>query len=317
MLPWLWKSFIHAKHEAFAFKYDPEIIRHLEDNEMWPIRVMMYFWSVMYYLILFVLPFVFKKDYCGGLFYEELYVCYGMYAVLNACWEVYVVLRIQTEIRRKFQDKVKAKKLLDFNRWHVVELFMGQIARLDTFLDFLFIVIIMDCPELKWWLLISGFYMASNLVFPIFMLIKMSRMKKVNKLNHTMPYMEANNFLSFLRENMLLATVIDSFCINNQITIFKMCNNKKGYNVVFGKLMGGLSFFLQDFPQFTLHACFKIYPLVFDHPSVHYYLKKQDLLLYSMFVSGMAVLISLFNLVMCAENEFDPSLLEAALQKRR
>ena len=88
--------------------------------------------------------------------------------------------------------------------------------------------------------------------------------------------------------------------------------------MVFGRLMGGLSFFLQDFPQFTLHACFKIYPKVFDdYPAVHYYLKKQSLLLISMFVSGAAVLISLFNMVMCVENEFDPVLLEAALQKRR
>ena len=50
---------------------------------------------------------------------------------------------------------------------------------------------------------------------------------------------------------------------------------------------------------------------------MHYYLKKQKLLLISMFVSGAAVLISLFNMVMCVENEFDPVLLEAALQKRR
>ena len=92
--PWLWKSFVHAKHEAFAFKYDPEIMRLLEEGEMRPIRTMMYFWSVMYYIILFVLPFVFKKDYCGGLFYNELYICYGAHAILNAGWEVYVVLRI-------------------------------------------------------------------------------------------------------------------------------------------------------------------------------------------------------------------------------
>ena len=149
------------------------------------------------------------------------------------------------------------------------------------------------------------------------MLFKMARMRKTH-LEHTMPYMEDNNFLSFLRENMLLATVIDSFCINNTKSFFKKANHGKGVHVVFGRLMGALSFFLQDFPQFTLHACFKIYPLVFDdYPGVHYYLKKQKLLLISMFVSGAAVLISLFNMVMCVENEFDPVLLEAALQKRR
>ena len=281
---------------------------------------MMYFWSIMYYIILFVLPFVFKQDYCGGLFYHWLFIVYGSYALLNAAWEVYIVLRIQTEIRRAFKNKQAAKKLLDFNRWHVVELFMGQIARLDTFMDFLFIVIIIWCPELKVWLGISSVFMALNLIFPIFMLFKLAKRKK-HILEHTMPYMEDINFLSFLRENMLLATVIDSFCINNTKTFFKKYKSKSGgtgVHVVFGRLMGGLSFFLQDFPQFTLHACFKIYPLVFSNYSlVHYHLKGQQLLLISMVVSGMAVLISLFNLVMCVENEFDPVLLEAALAKRR
>ena len=128
-----------------------------------------------------------------------------------------------------------------------------------------------------------------------------------------MPYMEAINFLSFLRENMLLATVVDSFCLNNTKHFFKKYNDGKGVRIVFGKMMGGLSFFLQDFPQFTIHACFKI----FYATPTHYALKKEALLLISMFVSGAAVLISLFNLVMCAENEFDPVDLEAALQKRR
>ena len=116
---------------------------------------------------------------------------------------------------------------------------MGQIARADTFMDFLFIVIIKDCSSLKVWLYISSFFMISNLIFPIFMLLKMLRLKK--QFQHTMPYMESNNFLLFLRENMLLATVIDSFCINNTIELGKV-------RIVFGKLMGGLSFFLQDFP---------------------------------------------------------------------
>ena len=136
-------------------------------------------------------------------------------------------------------------------------------------------------------------------------------------LSHTMPYMEANNFLSFLRENMLLATVIDSFCINNTKSFFKRWRNGKGIHVVFGRLMGTLTFFLQDFPQFTLHACFKIYPYFFYYSAVHYHLKGQQLLLISMFVSGAAVAISCFNMVMCVENEFDPLLVEDALLNRR
>ena len=62
---------------------------------------------------------------------------------------------------------------------------------------------------------------------------------------------------------------------------------------------------------------FKIYPLiVLDHEPVHYYLKKQNLLLISMVISGLAVAISFFNMTMCVENEFDPILVEDALLNR-
>ena len=116
---------------------------------------------------------------------------------------------------------------------------MGQIARLDTFLDFIFIVIIIDCPELVWWLVVAGFYMACKLLWDILVLIKNLKMK--TDFGHTMPYMESVNYLSFLRENMLLGTVLDSFCINNTLTL-------GSHHVVFGRMMGALSFFLQDFP---------------------------------------------------------------------
>ena len=39
---------------------------------------------------------------------------------------------------------------------------MGQIARFDTFLDFMFIVIVLECPELKVWLGLTSFYMIAN-----------------------------------------------------------------------------------------------------------------------------------------------------------
>ena len=53
--------------------------------------------------------------------------------------------------------------------------------------------------------------------------------------------MERNCQLAFIRENMLLATVLDSFCIDNTVAIFKK-------PIAFGKLMGAYTFFCQDFP---------------------------------------------------------------------
>ena len=101
---------------------------------------------------------------------------------------------------------------------------------------------------------------------------------------------------------MLLATVLDSFCINNSFYMW-------GRPMVFGKLMGFVSFFTQDFPQLTIHVMFKV--LIISEQQ--YVLKKQKLLLIGMICSSCAVLISLFNMVMCAQNEFDPITLEGVL----
>lgn len=118
--------------------------------------------------------------------------------------------------------------------------------------------------------------------------------------------METTCFAAFIRENMLLATVLDSFCINNSFYFL-------GRPLVFGKLMGFISFFTQDFPQLTIHVLFKVVII----SEAQYKLKTQTLLLVGMCVSSFAVLISLFNLVMCSQNEFDPLVLETELQSRR
>lgn len=49
---------------------------------------------------------------------------------------------------------------------------------------------------------------------------------------------------------------------------------------------------------------------LFIFSEAQYKLKTQSLLLIGMCVSAMAVLISLFNMIMCAQNEFDPIVLE-------
>ena len=46
-------------------------------------------------------------------------------------------------------------------------------------------------------------------------------------------------------------------------------------------------------------------------------MKKQNLLLIGMVCSCFAILVSLFNMIMCAQNEFDPIILEDELKKRK
>ena len=131
---WIWKSFIHAKHEAFEFKYEPEAMRTLEEEQMKIIGIVLYFTTVIYYSIVFVCPFVFVSHECGvGLSHWALYI-YFIYAFISSVWEVFSVLRIQR--------KVRDAGILSFNRWHATELVMGQIARFDTYLDMCFLSIV-------------------------------------------------------------------------------------------------------------------------------------------------------------------------------
>ena len=49
--------------------------------------------------------------------------------------------------------------------------------------------------------------------------------------NHTLPKIEKNCDHCFIREQMLIATVLDSFCIDNNVSICKK-------NISFGRTMG-------------------------------------------------------------------------------
>ena len=114
---WIWKVFIHAKHEAFEFKYDPESMKDLEEKHMKPIGIYLYFFTVIYYAIMFICPFVFVHHECAvGLSHHALWI-YGIYAIITAIWEVYTVLKIQRMIHKK--------EILQFNKWHAMELIMG------------------------------------------------------------------------------------------------------------------------------------------------------------------------------------------------
>ena len=127
---------------------------------------------------------------------------------------------------------------------------MGSIARTDTFLDILFVLLISNCWSTYLpWIIPTMTFAILNIIFPLFMLFKLMRTDFGNSLFQ--PYLESTCFAAFLRETMLLATVLDSFCINNSFYLL-------GRPVVFGKLMGYISFFTQDFPQLTIHILFKL-----------------------------------------------------------
>ena len=141
--------------------------------------------------------------------------------------------------------------MLKFNKWHFVELFMGIVARTDTFLDICFVHLIVNCwSEYVHWVIPSLSFAILNLIFPFIMLLYLL-CKKTERSVLYQPYLEDTCFAAFIRENMLLATVIDSFCINNSFYVL-------GKPLVFGKLMGFITFFTQDFPQLTIHVLFKI-----------------------------------------------------------
>lgn len=129
---------------------------------------MLYFWTVIYYLIVFVAPYILKEPECEETFDFSLFILYGVYLLLTSVWEIKVVLDIQKLLNNK--------KLLHFNKWHVVELFMGAIARTDTFLDICFVHILVNCWSIYIpWIIPSLSFAVINLLFPLYMLIKLMR----------------------------------------------------------------------------------------------------------------------------------------------
>ena len=66
---------------------------------------------------------------------------------------------------------------------------------------------------------------------PLYKLIKLWRRPDSIRFGHTLPKLERACELAFLRENMLLATIFDSFCIDNTEEI---C----GAHMTFGRFQG-------------------------------------------------------------------------------
>ena len=108
------------------------------------------------------------------------------------------------------------KRILKFNKWHFVELLFGSIARFDTYLDMCFFNLLHACDEYKLSLPVI-FLIVVNFTYPLYTLIKL--MHTNQSYNHTLPRIERNCRLAFIRENMLLATVLDSFCIDNNVEV--------------------------------------------------------------------------------------------------
>ena len=156
---WCWKSFIHDKHEAFRFKYDTKLLNELEEMMInSKVILIMYLNSFIYYIIMFFCPFIFMKECHNGLNFMTHYI-YATYSFFSVIMEIVLVYKIQ----KKLNDET----LLKLNKWHLVELIMGNIARFDTYLDVCFLSMIAACDE---WPLFSSvaFFVVIYLMFPFY-----------------------------------------------------------------------------------------------------------------------------------------------------
>ena len=84
---------------------------------------------------------------------------------------------------------------------------------------------------------------------------------------------------------MLIATVLDSFCIQNSQEILKKPHP-------FGRIMGVWTLMFQDAPQYSIHLFF----LFFITNDVSH---SETTVIMSLITSSVAVLITIFNVIMC------------------
>ena len=107
---------------------------------------------------------------------------------------------------------------------------------------------------------------------------------------------------------MLTATVLDSFCIDNNCEV--SCFGKGKKLLPYGRLMGFWTLATQDGPQYLIHLLFMF--------AIHTDISHADTtVIMSLICSTFAIQISTFNCIMCSHNEFDPIILELELKKRR
>lgn len=177
---------------------------------------------------------------------------------------------------------------------------MGQVARVDFYTDICFIVLLTEChvTEMMIPTITSISLMLTYPIYKIFRLLKID-----DDLLHTLPKIERNCKLSFIRENMMLATVLDSFCITNYEYLCKK-------NIFFPRIMGAITLFFQDIPQMIIHMIFLFV--------LHTHVPHSDItVIFSLITSIFAISVSVFNVVVSHPNKFDPLLLKIELDKRK
>jgi hypothetical protein len=142
------------------------------------------------------------------------------------------------------------------------------------------------CEEKNYVQIPVASFVVLQLIYPLYILFSLLKVK--TDLTHTQPQIERNAQICMVRENMMLSTVLDSFCIDNFRIIF-------GQKIIMGRLMAILNFLLQDLPQTAIHWLF----LVFVHTCVPH---KDKTVKMSLICSCMAIMISLFNVIMIRPN---------------
>lgn len=140
-----------------------------------------------------------------------------------------------------------------------------------------------------------------NLTYPLYGLYFLMTLKQSFK--HTLPKLERCCNLSFLRENMLLASVLDTFCISNNIEICKK-------PIPFGRTMGVWTLLTQDGPQYVVHVMF-LFVLQTDLDYAEF------TVVVSIFVSSIAIQVTICNIILGSMKEFDPVILQLELKRRK
>ena len=199
------------------------------------------------------------------------------------------------------QWKINDRKVLSLNIWHFVELLFGLVMRLDTYFCMAFFMIVYECGCSKYTIPVGLLILASQVMPAVIIIGNCCKSRKKN-VTSPLPKIEQAAQLCLVRENMMLACVLDSFCINNYYTT---CGKER----VLGRLTQYNNFLFQDFPQTVIHVAF-LYDKIC--PVSHY----EATIKISLIFSYVAICIAILNLIMFKPNDFDPVVLQVELKKR-
>eukprot|EP00347_Sterkiella_histriomuscorum_P007848 403347332 len=228
------------KKDATTFKCNENILTNVESISQKYVTAAIYLSIFAFYFLSIGVPLNEQKS-CERGHPISTYYYYGGYILISFFVELFLSVYLYKKVGDRF--------VLKLNKFHMIKLFTGQLARLDFFTDVLFTIQLYSC-DFFYMMIASIIILTISSIYNIYMIFRLMRKDHSNLLEN----IERNCKLAYISEHQSLAIILDSFSLNN----FESVGKK---TITVPKIVSSLKSFTEDLPQFIIQI---IYLLAFS-----------------------------------------------------